>query len=84
MLEVNTIHDANWARGDKVAADDSNARIAHGGIGQPSRESCLDVQAQLSGRLLGAFEGGLVGDSHTVAISVFDSAQSQLLLYLRA
>lgn len=84
VLVVDAVHHAGGPGGDEVARQDADVRMRHRRVGQALAEGGLDVQADLAGRLLGAFQRGRVGGRQAPAELLGVALQAQLFIDLRA
>ena len=83
QFQVHAIDHAQRARRDEVAGNDTDGRMRHGRVRQALAEGGLDIEAQLAGRFLGAFQRGNIRDAHAVVEAAFDVTQGQLFRHLR-
>ncbi|MCY1520997.1 hypothetical protein D9M68_557930 [compost metagenome] len=83
MLVVHAVDHAGRAGRDEVAGNDADVRVRHGRVRQALAEGGLDIQADLAGGFLGAFQGGGVGGGHAAVELLRKALQAQLLIDLR-
>jgi hypothetical protein len=81
---VDAVDNAERARSDKIAADDAHLRMRHRRRGQALRKRSFDVEPDLAGRLLRAFERRAVGDTDVGVKACSDAFEGELRLHLRS